>query len=174
MTLQAIDDHWRRLPYADLPPEISSITEADAFWGELLEWDDGSGGKPFEELSEFALDALLLPHSNADCERSFTKVNLCKTRIRNKLVVPTINGILLSSQAVKSSSGVCFNPSDDMRERMTAANYYALAEPKSQPLQASATWSTPNATSPPATSGNDVQADRDIDPEDMLDEEIFF
>lgn len=43
-----------------------------------------------------------MPHSNADCERTFSEVNNLKTRLRNKLITPTINGTLLARQTIRN------------------------------------------------------------------------
>lgn len=46
---------------------------------------------------------MCLPHSNADCERVFSEVNMYfKTKQRNKLITFTINGALLAKQAVRN------------------------------------------------------------------------
>ena len=76
----------------------------------------------FLDLANFALAALSLPHSNAECERVFSKVNLFKTKQRNKLKTKTVNGALLSAGCIKDSGGSCvkFNPSKDMFARITS------------------------------------------------------
>lgn len=72
-----IDNQWRTLPNADLPQNIKMLIVPDDFWESLLdhEYDDI---KEFQELAQFALNVLIVPHSNAQCERIFSKVNLIK------------------------------------------------------------------------------------------------
>ena len=48
-----------------------------------------------------------------------------KTKIRNKLIVPTARGLLLASQRVKYSGGCPnFTPSKDRLARMTSTTLY--------------------------------------------------
>ncbi|KAI5633181.1 hypothetical protein NE865_14133 [Phthorimaea operculella] len=111
---QIIDDQWRRLPnaIARYPKGLTEISEPDKFWAQLLKTDD------FSELARFALSTLSLPHANADCERVFSKVNLIKTNLRNRLTVETVNGTLLAAESTKgpSRTGNCvkFEPSREI------------------------------------------------------------
>ncbi|KAL1492463.1 hypothetical protein ABEB36_010715 [Hypothenemus hampei] len=85
---QQIDDEWRQLPHYPLDSLHANINdEIDAFWTAL-----SSENSPFINLSNFALSVLSIPHSNAECERVFSKVNLLKTKTRNKLSTTTVNG----------------------------------------------------------------------------------
>ena len=78
----------------------------------------------FRNLSQVVLNVLSLPHSNADSVRLFLKINLMETKIKNKLIVPTARGLLLS-QRVKYSGGCPnFTPSKDMLSRMTSTTLY--------------------------------------------------
>ncbi|KAJ0172078.1 hypothetical protein K1T71_012051 [Dendrolimus kikuchii] len=111
---QVIDDQWRSLPNAQAryPKGLNEICEPDKFWAHLLKTED------FCELARFALSTLSLPHANADCERVFSKVNLIKTDIRNRLTVETVNGTLLAAEGIKgpTRNGNCvnFEPSKEM------------------------------------------------------------
>ena len=77
--MQVIDDQWRRLPlFATLLPKDIEKTSADNFWNNMLDsTPDVTGKLQFHELATFALGILSLPHSNADCERIFSQVNIC-------------------------------------------------------------------------------------------------
>lgn len=98
---QNIDDEWRKLPDYELPPHISISDNADTFWHNLYHSDKVDQiYYRFKNVSKFALNAISLPHSNAECERIFSSVNLIKTKTRNKLVTPTVNGLLLASQRI--------------------------------------------------------------------------
>lgn len=121
---QIIDDQWRRLPNTEArhPEGLNEIREPDKFWAHLLTCED------FSELAHFALSTLCLPHANADCERVFSKVNLIKTDIRNRLTVETVNGTLLAAESTKgpTRAGNCINfePSKEMYSRMTKEKLY--------------------------------------------------
>jgi len=78
----------------------------------------------YDELADFALSVLSLPHANADCERVFSTVNCMKTKLRNRLNTDTINGALHAKHHLKGGreSGkncVSFQPNDEMFRRMT-------------------------------------------------------
>lgn len=123
--LQVLDDEWRRLPLVNIPVEINSEDQPDTFWGKLKKWKSPTGESEFAYLSQFALDALCLPHSNADCERVFSKVNLIKTKTRSRLITEIINGSLLAAQCVQEKVDcIAFSPTEDMLSRITTATLY--------------------------------------------------
>ena len=72
-TIDAIDDQWRKLPTAIalLPEDIYADMTPDVFWTKILK----TNGEFFVDLAHFALSALSLPHSNAQCERIFSRVS---------------------------------------------------------------------------------------------------
>lgn len=115
---QVIDDEWRQLPYFELPAHIDVKGQVDVFWSKLLICDESDQGLTFKNLSKFVLNVISLPHSNADCERIFSKVNLIKTKTRNKVITPTMSGILLAKQRVQGDC-VNFEPSKDEYNCMT-------------------------------------------------------
>uniref|UniRef100_A0A1A7ZH35 HAT C-terminal dimerisation domain-containing protein n=1 Tax=Nothobranchius furzeri TaxID=105023 RepID=A0A1A7ZH35_NOTFU len=83
--IQLIDDQWRQLVITDLSDSYKSM-DVDAFWYNLSTMQDMSGKRLIADLATFALDVLIFPHSNASCERVFSKVNLIKTKPRNRLI----------------------------------------------------------------------------------------
>lgn len=97
----------------------------DEFWHHLATLEDFGARRVFRELGEFALDALLFPHSNASCERVFSKVNLIKTKPRNQLITDTLNGLMHTSECVKMAGGcVNFKPTTMMLRSMTTSALY--------------------------------------------------
>lgn len=102
--LQKIDDQWRKMSQREFPIEYKDMKN-DEFWGNISDLKNLQDEHEFKELGKFALDVLALPFSNASCERIFSKVNLIKTKLRNKLQTDTINGLILTSQHVKA--GMC-------------------------------------------------------------------
>ena len=69
----------------------------------------------FKNLSTFALRILSLPVSNTDAERLFSKINLIKTDVRNKLHTKSLAALTVISEAVKEQeSCYTFTPSDAM------------------------------------------------------------
>ena len=92
-------------------------------------YTDSTGQSYLKILSSFALAALSIQHSNARCERIFSKVNSIKTKTRNHLVTPTITGILLTTECIKGTQEdrCCqtFEPTKEMYSRMAAKNLYS-------------------------------------------------
>lgn len=127
--IQEIDE-WRQLPFVHLPDDITKFNVADIFWGKLKTYTKSSNEKEFEVIAQFALDILSLPHSNADSERIFSKVNLIKTKQRNRLNTKTIDGCILASQAVKEQKKLNkkFHPTSDMLKSMTDQRLYPAKE----------------------------------------------
>lgn len=73
----------------------------------------------FEHVATFALGVLSIPISNATPERTWSKLNNEKTRIRNSLSFHTVRDILLGGQYVKDQGGILsFQPTDEMIEQM--------------------------------------------------------
>lgn len=72
---------------------------------------------------------MCLPHSNADCERVFSTINLIKTKVRNELVTKTTNGLLLAKQRV-SSNCVGYEPSKEEYFKLKNSLYPKTSEQK--------------------------------------------
>ncbi|XP_045468402.1 uncharacterized protein LOC123676520 [Harmonia axyridis] len=99
----------------DKEKKIDINEDIDIFWGKLQKYTNEMGVFEFQNLSQFVLNILSLPHSNAECERVFSKINLVKTKSRNKLITNTINGCLLTSQCVKKDGNcVDFTPTQNI------------------------------------------------------------
>lgn len=123
--MQLVDNEWRELPCYKLNDVILKATDDDVFWHLVSQIKNDAEEYLFKHLSSFVLQMLSLPHSNASCERLFSRVNLIKTDIRNKIITPTINGLLLTQQAVKTDDGTCitFKPTIEMRSLMNKTLY---------------------------------------------------
>lgn len=127
--IQIIDDQWRSLPFIQFPKNITNEESVDVFWAKILNYKSGSETKDFYELGKFCLDILTLPHSNADCERLFSKINRTKTSSRNRLITSTVASTVMTSECVSFSSvpnGNCvhFEPNKNLMDRMTSSNLY--------------------------------------------------
>ncbi|XP_046972275.1 zinc finger protein 862 [Vanessa cardui] len=121
---QELDDEWRRL-LLHLPNDLeASQRPPDKFW-QLVSQIDNEGTKVFKRLSTFMLAMLSLPHSNAECERIFSKVNDVKTKKRNKLITRSIRGNLLTQQSIKRHGQNCldFKPGDEMLKKLNQNIY---------------------------------------------------
>lgn len=120
--LQNIDNQWRKLENFELSDTVKALDDTEDFWVSLYQLQI-DGEYPFKCVSEFILRTLSLPHSSADCERVFSKVNLIKTKMRNKLGLESMNGLLLSSQYMKETSCIDFEPTKNMIDSMNLSMY---------------------------------------------------
>lgn len=125
---QNIDDEWRKLafyPETNLP---DTNLDVDTFWANMLDLEV-DGEYMFKNLSQYVLNLLCLPHSNADCERVFSKLNLIKTKTRNRLITNTINGTILASQYVCENGGAAtFNPDKKLLKELTSNIYKDMCD----------------------------------------------
>ncbi|KAK3918984.1 Zinc finger protein 862 [Frankliniella fusca] len=137
-TLQLLDDQWRNLPLDDIPRDIIEEKEVDVFWARIGKITDGEGNSKYAVLSEFVLSVLSIPHANADVERIFSKITLIRTRLRNRLITPTVEGLCLASECVKMRNKCCcsFEPSPKMLDSMTSHNLYGYGKDSSNDVPA--------------------------------------
>jgi hypothetical protein len=93
-TIQDIDRQWRSLQVDEAVKnggwEEKSINE---FWKGMLVIPE------YKDLARFMLEITALPQSTAEVERTFSKVNNNKTRLRNALAVRTLEAVIKSSEA---------------------------------------------------------------------------
>lgn len=105
---QQLDDEWRNIENVVIPEAMRQIRNPEHFFKELSTLTDEFGDLYFTVLPLFALTILSLPTSNADVERIFSKVNLIKTKQRNKISTSTLTSLIIASEMVKSKGG-CVN-----------------------------------------------------------------
>jgi hypothetical protein len=86
---------------------------------------DMAGNFKFTELRNFVLDLMVMPHSNATCERVFSKANLIKTKIRKKLCTETIDGLILASEYAKDCHSFEIN---EKTIKLMSHNLYGSSE----------------------------------------------
>jgi hypothetical protein len=131
--MQTIDDQWRTLPL-NIPKNVNADMETGIFWSNMYVSNEFENSG-FKELANFALTVLSLPHSNAECERLFSKINRTKTKSRNRLITETVSAALMTCELIKSSkfsskqqqneyNCVTFTPPKEMINLMTACNLY--------------------------------------------------
>lgn len=114
--LADLDTEWRNLDTTpnvrDLSAEGCNVIE---FYTKLGEMKDNEGVHQFKNLATFALQVLALPTCNTAAERLFSKLNLIKTDIRNRLQMPALQSLTVLSESVKLQD-CCykFRPSEAM------------------------------------------------------------
>ncbi|XP_039968257.1 uncharacterized protein LOC120780053 [Bactrocera tryoni] len=81
---------WQKLSTYEWANKNSTID----FWISVYEYKNALNENPFQELSSFVMKFLVLPFSNAEVERIFSGMNLIKTKIRNRMILNTMNSLL--------------------------------------------------------------------------------
>ena len=93
ISIQTIDREWRSL--------LIDNTIKEGGWEkeEIVEFWQGMQRIPaYINVASFMLEVTALPQSTAEVERTFSKVNANKTKLRNSLSVNTLPGILRSNE----------------------------------------------------------------------------
>lgn len=81
-------------PASELPPFVYGETFLDQYWFDVADMSLPTGRKRFVNLSEVALTALSLPHSNAEAERCFSLVRKIQTDYRTHLTNNSLQSLL--------------------------------------------------------------------------------
>ncbi|KAK4319067.1 hypothetical protein Pmani_009961 [Petrolisthes manimaculis] len=96
--VQSIDRQWRSILVDEEVKkgawENHSVVE---FWNPMR------AVPSYKEVSTFMLKIMALPQSTAEVERTFSKLNNNKTKLRNKLSVSTLESIIKTSERFQSS-----------------------------------------------------------------------
>lgn len=101
--ISTIEMQWRKIHLIEWQKHATTAE----FWCEVLNYKDSEGIIVFEELAMFALSLLKLPHSNAEVERLFSKMNVIKTKLRNRMNLETLNAILTIRAGLKRHGKCC-------------------------------------------------------------------
>ena len=59
-------------------------------------------------MTKFVFGLLTLPNSSANVERTFSQINLNKTKTRNRLENNTLEGILLAKDYMRTNNKNCY------------------------------------------------------------------
>lgn len=90
----------------------------------------GNGEMAYPCLRHFVFSLFCLPHSSATVERTFSAVNLNKTKIRNRLSTSTLEALLRSKEYLKSKKCSCHDIkiTPELRNRYFSNKYQNTEE----------------------------------------------
>ena len=74
--------------------DVTVTTAIDTYWHKIGQVTDSTGQLRHPLLARLAKAILIIPHGNADVERSFSQMGLNKPKLRNSLGVDTLNALL--------------------------------------------------------------------------------
>lgn len=102
--------------------EINTNNSED-FWVKINNNVDAAGEKRFEHISRLALALLCLPFSNASVERAFSIMNIVKDKLRNRLIIRTLDAIL-RVRFLLLNTCANFQPSNQMLQKFVSETVY--------------------------------------------------
>ena len=115
---QSILEQWQLLPNSVMPVEENF--SAEDFWMGMRLDNEG-----FEDLSEFALYALGIPHSNVAPEVQFSLQNNAKRSNKASMNNDTLNGTLKTRQMLREHPyPQKWEPTPDMVEKVARGKFY--------------------------------------------------
>jgi len=96
-----------------------------------LHHTEATGEHDFSVVGKFALSVLALPFSNAAVERTFSQMNLIKSKHRSRMHQELLESVgLLYVRGFMSINGLCcnsFQPAADMFAKFTTYIYRSVA-----------------------------------------------
>lgn len=101
--IEAAEFQFRNINLIDWTNKTNTVQ----FWDEVFKYTDASGSNPFQELADFAMKVLILPHSNAEVERVFSQLNITKSKLRNKMGIKLVNSLLHIKYGLKRHNKCC-------------------------------------------------------------------
>jgi hypothetical protein len=99
-----IETQWTNIINVEWTERLDSFK----FWFEVYDFIDSTGSHPYRELAEFVFTVISLPLGNADVERLFSQMNVVKTKKRNRMRLPLMNGLLLTKYGLRLKSKKCY------------------------------------------------------------------
>lgn len=156
-----IEHQWQNLTLI----KWKEVKNTKRFWTEVHKYRDGVNCNPLKELADFALSALVLPHSNAEVERVFSQMNIVKNKLRNRMETKMANSLLGIRAGLRRNEKCCYNyelPPEVLKMIGTLKAY-------SEKEQAEVATGALHPLARPSTSQAQAQADSLQDDEDVDD-----
>ncbi|XP_025996408.2 uncharacterized protein LOC113005286 [Solenopsis invicta] len=125
--IDIIERQWQKIQLL----HWNEIKDTKKFWYEVNRYTDAGDNKPFKELANFAMELLVLPHSNAEVERLFSAMNITKTKLRNKMQLPMLTAILAIRSGLKRVNKCCktFDLPNDVVKKIKTNECYVPNNP---------------------------------------------
>jgi hypothetical protein len=126
VTIDVLQEQFISYQVAQLPNTVSKAERIDEVWHAIGSITDGVTGKmKFDILSKVMKGILVIFHSNADCERVFSLVNMNKTEFRATLSTNTLGSLMTRKTVMSARSQVChtLHHTDKVLKRAKSATY---------------------------------------------------
>lgn len=103
--IEKILQQWTNINFVkwDVIPNDDTIK----FWAQVSKYKNAAGINAYQNLADLAIAVLSLPHSNTEVERTFSIMNIVKSKLRNRLATTTLNSIMLIRNQLKCLKETC-------------------------------------------------------------------
>lgn len=119
--IEKLNNEWRLLPEISYLKSFENLP-FNEFWVNVFEMKNELQEEMFPNLNKLIKAVMCLPHSSASAERIFSKLNMIKTDLRNRLSVETCNSIMLATELKDQDTCYTWQPSDDLLGRKPKRN----------------------------------------------------
>ncbi|XP_030853616.1 uncharacterized protein LOC105439660 [Strongylocentrotus purpuratus] len=126
------------------PEILNKNLRIDKKWSAISKMEDGNGSKKYTLLSKVMKSLLVIPHSNASCERVFSIVRKNKTDFRGSMNLKTLQALL--TEKIANTDVPCYQReySKDLLSKLKQATYQSLqGKPSSTPQSLPSTSTSP-------------------------------
>lgn len=97
----------------------TTVTDIQQFWQNVRR----DFPKEYANILELVDLVGLLPHTSSDCERSFSDINLNKSKLRNRLDTDTVSGLLHGKSSLKVMNCYDYESNDAILKYFNAKMY---------------------------------------------------
>ncbi len=112
-----LEEEFLKLQIEELPKAITEEADAGEQWTMIGNVKDHTGQHKFGQISKLAKYVLLIPHSNACCERVFSHVRKVRTDFRASMGKDSLNAICILKEGL---GGPCYEAHFSKKETLRA------------------------------------------------------
>lgn len=109
-SIDVLQFQWLTLPNVQWYEVDNSIK----FWFEVYNYENSSRVNSYRELAMFVFTILALPLSNAEIERIFSSLSIVKSKLRNRLLISTVDAILTIKYGLFYADKCCFSYASEL------------------------------------------------------------
>ena len=106
-TMDELEEQFSNIQVEDLS-SVLQLDRADEQWAMIGKITDVTGNLRYPDLTKLAQSVLLIPHSNASCERVFSNVRKVRTDFRGSMSASTLEAICTVKMDMQNSQTSCY------------------------------------------------------------------
>ena len=105
--MDELEEQFSNIQVEDLS-SVLQLDRADEQWAMIGKITDVTGNLRYPDLTKLAQSVLLIPHSNASCERVFSNVRKVRTDFRGSMSASTLEAICTVKMDMQNSQTSCY------------------------------------------------------------------